>query len=50
MDKYVIINADDFGMCHSANLGVFDLFEKGGITSATIMTPLPRGFPSLSSR
>ena len=39
MDKYVIINADDFGMCHSANLGVFDLFEKGGITSATIMTP-----------
>lgn len=39
MDKYVIINADDFGMCHSANLAVFDLFEKGGITSATIMTP-----------
>ena len=28
MDKYVIINADDFGMCHSANLGVFDLLKK----------------------
>lgn len=39
MDKYLIINADDFGMCRSANLAVFDLFEKGGITSATIMTP-----------
>lgn len=39
MDKYLIINADDFGMCHSANLAVEDLFQKGGITSATIMTP-----------
>ena len=39
MDKYLIINADDFGMSHSTNLAVFDLFEKGGITSATIMTP-----------
>ncbi|MGN0527340.1 MAG: polysaccharide deacetylase family protein [Acutalibacteraceae bacterium] len=39
MDKYLIINADDFGMCHSANLAVMDLFKKGGITSATIMTP-----------
>ena len=39
MDKYLIINADDFGMCHSANLAVFDLFEKGAITSSTIMTP-----------
>lgn len=39
MDKYLIINADDFGMCHSANLAVMDLFKKGGITSATIMAP-----------
>ena len=39
MDKYLIINADDFGMCHSANMAVFDLFQKGSITSATIMTP-----------
>ena len=39
MDKYLIINADDFGMCHSANLAVYDLFQKGAITSATIMTP-----------
>lgn len=39
MDKYLIINADDFGMCHAANAAVFDLFGKGGITSATVMTP-----------
>ena len=39
MDKYLIINADDFGMCHAANAATFDLLEKGGITSATIMTP-----------
>lgn len=41
MKRYLIINADDFGMCRSANLAVYDLFEKGGITSATIMAPCP---------
>ena len=39
MERYLIINADDFGMCHAANAATFDLLEKGGITSATIMTP-----------
>lgn len=39
--KYLIINADDFGLCHSANLAVFDLFENGCIKSSTIMTPCP---------
>ena len=39
MNKYLIINADDFGMCNSQNLAVFELFEKGTITSATIMAP-----------
>lgn len=38
-EKYLIINADDFGMCHAANLATFDLFGKGGITSATVMVP-----------
>ena len=41
MEKYLIINADDFGMCRAANLATFDLFEKGGISSATIMMPCP---------
>jgi len=47
MDKYLIINADDFGMCHAHNLATFDLFQKGGITSATIMTPCPWAFEAV---
>lgn len=39
--KYVIINADDFGMCHSQNLAIEDLFRCGGISSSTIMAPCP---------
>lgn len=38
-DKYLIINADDFGMCQSANDAVMDLFKSGGIKSSTIMMP-----------
>lgn len=39
MSKYLIINADDFGMCDSANKAVFDLFEKGRLYSSTVMMP-----------
>lgn len=39
--KFLIINADDFGLCHSANEAVMDLFESGCIFSSTIMTPCP---------
>ena len=39
--RYLIINADDFGMCHSANEAVFDLFEGGYLKSSTVMTPCP---------
>ncbi len=42
MDKYLIINADDFGMSHSSNLAIMDIFKSGGsLTSATIMAPCP---------
>ena len=40
-DKLLIVNCDDVGMCHSANLAVIDGMEKGLITSGTIMTPCP---------
>ena len=41
MSKYLIINADDFGMCRGANLAVMDLFKdpKSSLTSSTIMAP-----------
>lgn len=41
MDRYLIINADDYGMCLSANQAVEHLFDEGFITSATLMTPCP---------
>ncbi len=39
MDKYLIINADDFGMCRGSNLAVMELLKEGKITSSTIMAP-----------
>ena len=41
MSKYLIVNADDFGMCQSANAAVFDLFERGTLLSSTVMMPCP---------
>ncbi|NSW58288.1 MAG: ChbG/HpnK family deacetylase [Armatimonadetes bacterium] len=37
--RLLIINADDFGMSHNTNLAVFDAFERGVLTSATVMMP-----------
>lgn len=39
--RYLIINADDFGLCHAANDAIFDLFESGNLKSSTIMMPCP---------
>lgn len=38
-DRVLIINADDFGMSHATNLAIFDAFERGVLTSATVMMP-----------
>ncbi len=40
-DKLLIVNCDDVGMCHSANVAVMDAMVNGMITSGTIMTPCP---------
>jgi predicted glycoside hydrolase/deacetylase ChbG (UPF0249 family) len=39
--RVVIINADDLGSCHSANVGVFECLQSGVVTSATLMVPCP---------
>lgn len=41
MERYLIINADDYGSSLSSNLAVEHLFNEGFITSATLMTPCP---------
>ena len=40
-DRLLIINNDDAGMCHSANLATMEALEKGLITTSTIMAPCP---------
>jgi hypothetical protein len=40
-DRLLIINGDDVGMCHAANLATIESLEKGLMTSATIMVPCP---------
>jgi len=39
MEKYLIINADDFGSFYAANKATEELLDRGCITSATVMMP-----------
>lgn len=39
--RLLIINADDFGMCHSVNAAVMRAFQEGVLTSTTLMAPCP---------
>lgn len=40
-DRVLIINGDDTGMSHSANVATIDALDNGLMTSATIMVPCP---------
>jgi chitin disaccharide deacetylase len=39
--RYAIVNADDFGLSPGVNRGVIDAFERGIVTSASLMTRWP---------
>src|SRR5688572_18876509 len=39
--RLLIINADDFGMCHAINETVIRALEKGVLRSTTLMVPCP---------
>lgn len=46
--RAIILNADDFGMCHAANLAIIDLLVAGRIDSTTLMVPCPWAPEALS--
>lgn len=39
--RLLIINADDFGMCHAVNEGIFRSLKEGIVQSTSLMTPCP---------
>ena len=47
-DKILIVNGDDTGMCHAANLATIESLERGLMRSSTIMVPCP-WFPEIAA-
>jgi chitin disaccharide deacetylase len=39
--RLLIINADDFGMCHAINAGILRSLREGVVTSTSLMVPCP---------
>ncbi|MFD1175525.1 polysaccharide deacetylase family protein [Paenibacillus puldeungensis] len=37
--KLLIVNADDFGMCHAENVAITQLLEERAVSSTTVMMP-----------
>lgn len=40
-DVRLVVQADDFGMCHAVNEGIVAAFVEGIVTQATVMAPCP---------
>jgi predicted glycoside hydrolase/deacetylase ChbG (UPF0249 family) len=39
--RLLILNADDFGMCHAVNQAIFGMLQAGAVRSTTLMVPCP---------
>lgn len=39
--RLLVLNADDFGMCHAVNAGIMQARQHGLVTSCTLMVPCP---------
>lgn len=39
--RLLIVNADDFGMCHAINAAILRAFQEGLVTSTSLMMPCP---------
>jgi predicted glycoside hydrolase/deacetylase ChbG (UPF0249 family) len=48
MKRFLILNADDFGMSENTNTAIQDLFENGFVCSTTLMTVCPAAEDALA--
>lgn len=39
--RLLILNADDFGMCHAVNAAITDALTRGAVSSTSLMVPCP---------
>ena len=39
--RLLIVNADDFGMCHAIDAGILRAFREGIVSSTSLMMPCP---------
>ena len=46
-DRLIIVNSDDFGLCHSSNLGTTLALEEGFATSASLLIAAPWSFEAI---